>query len=261
VINFVDGKKILITGASSGIGRAIAIRLSRETCHLILLGRDPNRLVEAAHYCSTGRALSVKTFSRDLANFTTLPDWIHELGETQGGLPDILVHCAGTAPRGYIENVPLDVTADCLNLNTMTFIALCQSLVPHMKKQRDGQILAITSGHAHLGMPGFAAYSAAKAGLERICQSLSAELKPYNISVNLLSPGAVDTPPMAGVVSYSADLPLRRVKHKHSPAEVAERVVESLRHRKSVTMGLMGKLIRHAAYWAPSLLRRLFERS
>ncbi|MDJ0942240.1 MAG: SDR family oxidoreductase [Kiloniellales bacterium] len=252
----------LVTGANSGIGKAVSVALAREKYRLILLGRDEGRLIETQKECNNVCSDAVrKIVAYDLTDTEGIAALTEEIAAACDGTPGVLVHCAGTAPRGYIADLPAKAVHNAIALNTSAFIALCGALLPAMRQSEMGRIVAITSGHALLGLAGFAAYSAAKAGLERIMQSLKAETASTNIEIALISPGLVASGQTKAPECYSDAMRRRQQPPKRTAEEVAEAVVKALATGTDVTLGAKQRIARHLAYWAPGLVRWAFSRS
>jgi NAD(P)-dependent dehydrogenase (short-subunit alcohol dehydrogenase family) len=200
-----SGKLILVTGASSGIGRATAIVLSRLGARLILAGRRADALEEtraatencAIHLCSTF----------DLANLNEIPNWVAEAVGTAGAPLDGTVHCAGVA-----SNLPLKATSagniDSImvpNLHAPLMLlraVSARSVVP----AAGASVVLISSAAALVALPGLATYSASKAALNTVVRCAAKELAPKRIRVNCIAPGYVRTPMLDHAVDSLTDL-------------------------------------------------------
>ena len=197
----LEGKVALITGGGRGIGRAIALAYAYEGADVAVVARTPTEVEEVA---GEVRALGRKgiAVSADLTDsqqaHRAVQDALRALGKV-----DILVNNAGgyrLYTDGLVHQLPvLQLTEQewhrVLATNLTTAFLCCKALLPHMVERRTGVIINVSSGVARRGGAGQAAYSAAKAALERLTESLSEELEEYGIAVNALIPGWVLTRP------------------------------------------------------------------
>ncbi len=179
----------LVTGASSGIGRAIAVRLS-ESRRLVLHGRDPVRLEETRALCSgTGHVI----WSYDLARVETLQKEFEAFVLENGLAIESFVHSAGIAPIQAARAIDLNAIRQVMDVNATSAMLICASLV----KKRIAQttlknIVFISSIAGQFGVRGFAVYGASKSALDAVMRSLAVELSP-RIRVNSICLGAVST--------------------------------------------------------------------
>ena len=184
----LSNRRILVTGASSGIGRATAIALSRQDAQVILVGRDASRLEETLGMMNEGAHISIAT---DLTEFTQYEEIFDKASE--GGKLSGLVHCAGV-----VEVIPAKVVTyqKMLDLFHINFFAFME-LVKYFTKKRfsnGGSIVAVSALSAHQGRKGMSVYSASKGALEAAVRSLSFELIDRGFRVNAVVPGPVNTP-------------------------------------------------------------------
>ncbi|MFC6929478.1 SDR family NAD(P)-dependent oxidoreductase [Actinomadura yumaensis] len=177
----------LVTGASSGLGRATAVALARAGYRLVLHGRDRERL-------TTPPALAEATaVTGDLA----VPADVERLAATAlsaHGRVDLLVSNAGVGWSGPLEAMDGDRAAAMLAVNLAAPIALTRALLPHMLDRGTGRLAYVTSIAGRLGVAGEAVYAATKGGLDAFAESLRLELRGTGVAVTVLVPGVVDTP-------------------------------------------------------------------
>ena len=184
---------ILITGASSGIGKALAVHYAREGARLALLGRNQSRLAMVAEEC---RKLGgkVQVNSLDVRNRAEMTAWIRGFDETTP--VDLVIAnagvMAGTPPGGKIE--PADAAYTVLETNVLGVLNTIQPLLPAMVSRRKGQIAIISSIAAFIPLPDSPSYCASKSAVLNYGQSLRALLVPYGIGVSVVCPGYVATP-------------------------------------------------------------------
>lgn len=181
----------LITGASSGIGRATAVAFAKAGIDLVLISRSPEGLesvaLEVAH---TG--VKVQTHPLDLSIVDRVA---HEVGQIAAELPiDLLVNSAGIAYTGDLRNTSLHDWQRVLDLNLTSAFQCIQSVLPGMRDRQRGTIINVASIAARNAFPGWGAYSVSKAGLVSLSKVLAAEERSHGIRVVVITPGAVNTP-------------------------------------------------------------------
>jgi short-subunit dehydrogenase len=208
-------KVALITGASSGIGAAIARELARRGYALVLAARSVGALERLAAELSRAGApaLPVPTDVTRPADIERLV----RVALARFERIDVLVNNAGI---GETRRAPHGAAADLtLHTNLLAPIQLTRAVVPTMLSQRSGHIINIASVAAHVGIPGSAGYAASKHGLRGYSEALRRELAPYGISVSVISPGLIRT-----AMTKRHRLPMP------GPALVARAVARLLRH-------------------------------
>jgi NAD(P)-dependent dehydrogenase (short-subunit alcohol dehydrogenase family) len=182
----LDGKRILVTGASSGIGRQIAISFSKMGANVVLSGRNHERLSQTLAAMSEGNHMVIPADIVDNDQRCRLAD---EAGALHG-----MVHCAGTSVLSPIRLASQKHLRDLYVLNYESPILLTQRLLYRKAVQSSGSILFIASIAAHIGVPGVGAYSGTKAALLATVRCLAMELVKHRIRVNCLSPSLVASP-------------------------------------------------------------------
>ncbi|MCW5632254.1 MAG: SDR family oxidoreductase [Rubrivivax sp.] len=185
-----DGRWILVTGASSGLGRAIAIELASQGCSVILGGRDPARLAATASALK-GRPHVV--WPLDLSEHAAIAAGVQRLGSEVGPIYG-LCHSAGTVLTRPLASSSVEVVQAQLGVNLVAGLelarAVCRRDVLHPE---GGSLLFLSSVYGRAGMAGQVAYSASKGALVAAVRSLAVELARRRVRANCLSPGFVDT--------------------------------------------------------------------
>ena len=210
----LNGKTALVTGATSGIGRAVAERLAGEGADVIVSGRDEARgdEVVAAILAAGGTAHFVRA---DLAEF----DGVKRLAATAGEV-DVLVNNAGVFPFGATQEIGEEAFDLAFDVNVKAPFFLTAAIAPKMAARGHGSIINISTMVATIGMAGMAAYGASKAAIELLTKAWADEYGPHGVRVNAVAPGPTRTPgtePMGGALDQMAStLPARR------PAEAKE---------------------------------------
>lgn len=183
--------RILITGAASGLGRAMALAWGRRGARVCVAdihaerGEETAALVEQAG----GESFYAHLDVREHAQFESVRD---TLADKWGGL-DILVNNAGVASGGQFDKLDLDNWEWILSINLMGVVKGCRTFVPLMKQQQQGHIVNIASMAGLLNPPGMADYNVSKAGVVSLSESLRSELQPYGIHTTVVCPSFFKT--------------------------------------------------------------------
>ncbi len=185
-------ERALITGASRGIGKAVALTLARQGISVVLAARSHNDLlaVQAQIQAEGGKA---EVFSVDLADLSVLPQRLQALLD-QFGPCDVLINNAGMAYVGPLATLPLADWQRVIDLNLTAAFLCVQAVLPGMRRQHSGTIINVISIAGKRAFPNWGAYCASKFGLMGFSQALAEEERQYGIRVTSLCPGAVDTP-------------------------------------------------------------------
>ena len=185
-----NNKVIWVTGASSGIGKALAITLSKQGAKLILSARNKASLEEVKSVCVNSEA--VKILSLDLENYLNMKEKVTEAIALFGRV-DILVNNGGISQRSFAKDTEIAVDKKIMDVNYLGTIALTKGLLPHFIENSQGQFVVTTSIVGKIGTPLRSSYSASKHALHGFFDSLRAEVYANNISVTLICPGFVNT--------------------------------------------------------------------
>jgi len=186
----LEGKVAVVTGASSGIGAAIARGMSDAGAKVVLTGRDEARLGEAADRLGEHRVVPVD-ITVDGAPERIVSETIAAFGAL-----DVLVHSAGIFwPKPFAE-APLEDFDQQFRVNVRAPYALTRAALPHL--QPDGVVIFVSSVAGHVGFPSSTAYCGTKGAIELITKSLAMELAPLGVRVNAIAPGNVHTSMNAG---------------------------------------------------------------
>lgn len=217
----------LVTGASRGIGRSIAIELARWEIPLILVARDMEKLKTLADDIQTAYGVNCCVIQGDLSNPETAKQ-IYDTTETAGLRVDILVNNAGICPTGDLINADEDYLTDTINLNVASVTKLSHLYGKSMKRQRRGRILFVSSVAGVVpGVPGVACYSATKAYEKVLAHSMGRELEKYGVGVTCLLPGAVKGTEFASRSNLEKALAFRIPFYAMKAPDVASRAVRA----------------------------------
>lgn len=196
--------RVLLTGASGGIGRAVADSLLQAGAALLLVGRSPARLAAQVHELGQRHGLDPKRLrwvASDLAQAERLQP-LAEIAADWGC--NVLIHGAGAPSFGRLETLEPAAIRQLLDINLLAPMLLSQALLPHLRCQPRAQIICIGSALGRLGLPGFAAYSASKFGLRGFAEALRRELGDSRVRVQYLGPRSTRTEfNNAGVQAYN----------------------------------------------------------
>ena len=187
-------KRILITGASSGIGRALALAYAAEGADLVLFGRDSDRLSESAQACRDAGAKNVEAHVVDVRDREKMAELL-QAADAQGAI-DLLVANAGVATGlspGQILETP-DAVRAMMAINVAGVFNTVEPLIPAMSGRRRGQIAIVGSMAGVRALPYSPSYCAAKSAVHMWADCLRGSLAPYGVSVSLIVPGFVKTP-------------------------------------------------------------------
>jgi len=186
----LNGKVALITGASGGIGRAIAVRLAEDGMNLVLCGRNIEKLNETARL--TGREKDMLVMPVDLNGSAAVEEVFAKAVERFGGV-DALINNAGLAQSQPFESISLEEYDRIMNTNVKAPFLLTQAALPHLRASDYAAVISIASVTAHKGYPLQSVYSASKHALIGMSKSLANEVYRDNIRVHVISPGGVFT--------------------------------------------------------------------
>ncbi|HEY1653564.1 MAG TPA: SDR family NAD(P)-dependent oxidoreductase [Candidatus Tumulicola sp.] len=188
-----DGKSALVTGASRGIGRAIAVEFARRGADVALLGRDVPALEETAGLCAAARPGAVAhLFACDVTKQASVDEAVAETVSRFGRL-DCAVANAGQSVDALLIRLKPETLDHLLDVNLKSAFHLCAAVAKPMMKQRAGAIVLVSSIVGIMGNAGQAAYAASKAGLIALCKSVAKELGSRNIRINAVAPGLIET--------------------------------------------------------------------
>ena len=212
-----------MTGASRGIGRAIALRLAAGGATVVCVARGANAEATAAEITASGGV--ALAHSADVTDAVAVEALVKGTVETHGRL-DILVSNAGITRDQLMLRMKRADWDDVLATNLTAAFTLCQAALKPMIKQRAGRIVAISSVVGQMGNAGQANYAASKAGLIGFCKALAREVASRQVTVNVVAPGLVETDMTRAITAdakndWSSQIPLGRLG---SPDDIAAAV-------------------------------------
>lgn len=190
--NNIEGKTVVITGASSGLGEETARHLSAQGANVILAARRTERiesLAEEINSNNKGKAIAVTTD-------VTQRDQVKQLVDAavdEFGRVDVMLNNAGLMPLSPVEDLKIEEWDQMIDVNIKGVLYGIAAALPYMKEQKSGQIINVSSVAGHKTFPGSTVYSATKSAVRVISEGLRQEVTPYNIRTTIISPGAVKT--------------------------------------------------------------------
>ncbi|NRB38910.1 MAG: SDR family NAD(P)-dependent oxidoreductase [Pseudomonadales bacterium] len=228
------GPWALITGASTGIGRAISEQVAQQGLNIVAVARNQNNLDALKNQLENAYGIEVKTISADLSLSESNHDIVQQTADLDIGL---LIPNAGIENNGPFINNALEDEHKMLLLNTVSPMMLSHLFAQRFAKRGGGGILLTASLFAYQGVPFVSNYSASKAYILSLGEALNVELKPQGIDVTVLSPGLTDTAMTQNMAVDFNKMPIT----KHQPNIVALVGLQALGKKATVVPGFINK--------------------
>jgi len=251
-IKSLNNRTVVITGASSGAGRAMALEFARHKARLVLAARNETALLELADEC---RALGsmVLIVAVDVSDPKAVIGLAND-ANIFGGKIDVWINNAGVLTAGEFDKVPMEVHAQVIQTNLMSFLFGAHAVMPYFKKQDKGILINNISIGGFLPVPLGASYTASKFGLRGFSEALKAELQGWrDIHVCDMFPAFLDTPGIQHAANYTGKV-LKPAPPVYDPMRLAQAAVSlALKPRSSVTVGSVSMLLRLAHSLMPEL--------
>ncbi len=251
---------VLVTGASSGLGKALAIESARRGADVAIIARDKVRLSETVNKIESN---NVKCFSYvfDLSEIDRINDLFRKISSDAKKEPTVLINNVGYQVAGFVQNTPVEVYERNYKVNTIAPVALIQSVLPSMLIANSGTIVNVMSSIMYRGFPGVSSYAASKSALGAIHESLKAELSETNIKTVYVQPGTFKS-------RYWKNTDIGERINGHSfplgdsgadPVVVAEKLCDAIEERKETFLirTIKDRVGHHLSYWAPRVLDRI----
>jgi NAD(P)-dependent dehydrogenase (short-subunit alcohol dehydrogenase family) len=232
----VPPRVVLVTGASSGIGRAAALQAAADGDTLVLVARGEEPLSRVAGECRAAGAGSVLVRPTDVCDDLAVRDLLAGV-LTDLGRIDAVIHCAGVVAYGRTEEIPAEVFDGVVSTNVLGSVNIARHAVPALRKQESGSLVLVGSVIGHIGVPGMTPYVVSKWAVRALARQLQLENRDRpGVHVSYLSPGGVDTPIYRQAGNYSGYVgrPPPPVSSPERVARVALRLTRVPRSRRQV---------------------------
>ena len=253
----LSGRTAIVTGASQGLGRAIALTYVKAGASVAVCARDRVALegVREELAAAAGESQTIIAEVTDAAKEEEVDRFVRRAIETFRRV-DVLVNNAGVyGPLGPIEEIDWAEWVRAVEINLMGSVLFCRALLPHFKANRAGKIIQLSGGGATNPLPRISAYAASKAAIVRFAETLAEEVREWGIDVNSIAPGALNTRLLDDVLSAGPERGgktffERSLKQKESGGAGLDRGADlALFLASSASDGVTGKLI--SAVWDP----------
>jgi 3-dehydrosphinganine reductase len=191
-----QGRLALITGGSAGLGLALAQLLAGEGTNVWLVARHPDTLEAAYNGLSVSGVQKHGVYAADVTKLDQVQAAVEHV-KREAGVPDLLINCAGGAHPGYVQELPLDIFHEMMDLDYFGTAYMVKTWLPDMLERGSGHIVNVSSMAGFIGAFGYSAYGAAKYAVRGLSDVLRLELKPLGVQVSLVFPPDMDTPGLA----------------------------------------------------------------
>jgi 3-dehydrosphinganine reductase len=257
------GTVIVITGGSSGLGKALAQRLIKRGANLMLIARDKSKLArvkdELSAIGTSGQRIEI--FPCDVSDYTTTEKTLNTIVDTFG-LPDILINCAGILREGYFEKLPLSIFRETMDINYFGVLNCTKAMIPFFRRKGRGRIVNISSLGGKIGSFGYTAYCSSKFAIVGLTDTLRAELKPLNIKLHLVCPGEFESPMVDELNTYRTTE--NRVVTQTVPVlsldVVADETIRGIqKDRYLIIPGFIARFLEMTSRWFPSINRAVID--
>lgn len=254
---------IVITGGSSGLGKALAQRLVKRGANLALIARDKDKLVrikdELAVTCTANR--KVEIFPCDVSDYDATEKTLNSIADTFGS-PDILINSAGILREGYFEKLPLSTFQEVMDINYFGTLNCIKAIVPIFRKKGQGRIVNISSLGGKIGSFGYTAYCSSKFAIVGLTDTLRAELKPLNIKFHLVCPGEFQSPMVDELNTYRSteNRVVTQTVTVLSLDVVADKVIKGIQKDSYLIIpGIIARFLEMTCRWFPSISRVIID--
>jgi 3-oxoacyl-[acyl-carrier protein] reductase len=243
----MSGKVALVTGGSRGIGRAIVLELAKHGYAIAFTFRQDRLAASALRRSLARRGIPVMWEQHDVSDSTAVTGFVDRALQRFGHL-DVLVNNAGVTRDAPLYLMKEQEWVDVVNINLKGVYNFCRACVPHMMRRKRGRIINIASASGLRGVVGQTNYCASKGALVTFSKSLARELAPYQITVNAIAPGFIETDmlkdiPPQRLAEFRRSIPLGRFGTAQEIAELTRFIVERAGYVTGQTIVVDGGLI------------------
>ena len=256
-------ERVWITGASSGIGEACALRYAAEGAQLVLTSSSAERLAPVAERCRAAGAAGVAALPYDLGDPAGIPELVRQAWQAFGGLDTAFLN-AGISQRTSVEDTSVEMIRKIMEINYFSPVGIARELLPHLLEQGGGHIAVTTSIAGRFGFPLRCGYSSSKFALYGFFETLQAEYYDRGVRVTIVCPGRVRT----NISRYALDkggVPHGKMDPGQAgglaPEAAAKQIVRAIRRgRREVLVGRGELLMTYVKRFFPGLCARLARR-
>ena len=256
----IEGMRSLVTGASSGIGRALALELANRGAHCVLLARNEERLKDVAAECNAAQQVGqVEVVAGDVTDPSVRKLAIEKSVIAFGGL-DAVINNAGVGSFGRFADSSPERLRRIMEVNFFAAAELVRDSLPALLKGKNPIIVNVGSILGHRGIPRMHEYCTSKFALQGFSQSLRVELRAEGVDLLMVSPGTTDTEFYENVVHGRGNVPWN--KGRGTPvAVVAKKTVQAMeRGKREIVPNIHGRLLLWANWHVPHWVDRVLER-
>ncbi len=258
-----DQKNVIITGGSSGVGKALAARILGRGASLALVARKHDSLISVRDYLlrSASGSQRVEIFPCDVSIAVDVERTMREASQLLGP-PDVLINSAGILREGYFENQTLETFREVMEINFFGTLHCIRAVLPYFKEKGGGRVVNICSMAGFMSVFGYAAYCSSKHAVAGLTGTLRVELKPRNIHFHLVCPPEFDSPMVDEI--NTCRTPENRKLVSTLPTlttdEVADSIMRGLeKNRYEIIPGRAARMAGRIDRLAPSLGRMLAD--
>jgi NAD(P)-dependent dehydrogenase (short-subunit alcohol dehydrogenase family) len=263
-MGFYGGKRVFVTGGSSGIGLSACEQLARAGANVALAARDEKRLASALERVRKEKATDdarLVAVPMDVTSAVSVEQGVARALEELGGI-DIVVNNAGYAIPGYIERLTEADFEAMLQVNYLGAVRVVRAFLPHLMKQRSGAIANVTSMLGFMGTFGYAAYAGSKYALSGFTECLRQDLLPFDVSVHLCYPPTTKTPGLdkENEIKPPEAWAIEGKSRAYTADDVAKALLDGIEKKRFyILAGSDSAFIWRMQRWAPWLVRRVTD--
>jgi short-subunit dehydrogenase len=251
------GLCVVVTGASSGIGRETALKLAGRGARLVLTARREDALDDVARLCRE-RGAECTVVPADVSVLDEISSLAGQAVAAFGQV-DVWINNAGIYVMGTVEQTPLDVFQRVMEVNFIAAVAATKAILPHFRERRSGMFVNISSAIGLVTAPYLAAYAASKHALKAFSESLRDEVRELNIDVSVVYPTSTDTPLFEHTANYTGKA-VRPSEPVYKVSDVAEAILHAIESpRRDVIIGAAKGMSAFRTV-APSLFDRVMSK-